>query len=136
VPSPPPGHGANPVLVAVRFPVWASGSAFGVNEVARRHGDFAIAGAVVGAHVNGATVDRAAIALFGTGSTRLRAPDAETALVVSRVSELDLTEVGQFAARDLDPPDDLHASSGLRRRIAATVVARALGHALKEAGDG
>ncbi len=36
------------VLTAVRFPVWDGRCGFGVEEVARRHGDFAIAGAVAG----------------------------------------------------------------------------------------
>ncbi len=39
------------VLVAVRFPVWGEGSGFSVEEVARRHGDFAIAGCACGVEV-------------------------------------------------------------------------------------
>src|SRR5947207_4271287 len=36
------------VLAAVRFPVWDGRCGFGAAEFARRHGDFAIAGAVAG----------------------------------------------------------------------------------------
>src|SRR5205823_7277606 len=36
--------GADEILVAARFPVWGAASGFAVEEVARRHGDFAIAG--------------------------------------------------------------------------------------------
>ncbi len=35
------------ILTAVRFPVWGDRSGFAVEEFARRHGDFAIAGAAV-----------------------------------------------------------------------------------------
>src|SRR5205085_5462576 len=35
------------LLVGVRFPVWTGRCGFAVREFARRHGDFAIAGAVV-----------------------------------------------------------------------------------------
>ena len=35
------------ILTAVRFPVWGASSGFAVEEVARRHGDFAIVGAAV-----------------------------------------------------------------------------------------
>ena len=36
------------ILTGVRFPVWDGASGFAVEEVTRRHGDFAICGAVVG----------------------------------------------------------------------------------------
>ena len=36
------------LLADVRFPVWGGRSGFAVEEFARRHGDFAIAGAAVG----------------------------------------------------------------------------------------
>ena len=36
------------MVVAVRFPIWAPGAGFAVSEVARRHGDFALAGTVAG----------------------------------------------------------------------------------------
>ena len=42
------------LLRAISFPVWGEGSGFGVAEFARRHGDFAIAGAVAAIQVDGA----------------------------------------------------------------------------------
>ncbi len=122
------------IVVAARFPVWGPGAGFAVDEVARRHGDFAIAGAAVGVRIAGARIDRAAIALFGMGGTPLRARNAEVGLVGAEASDIDPREVGQVAVKGLDPPDDVHASRELRRRIGATVVARALGRAVKEAG--
>ena len=35
------------ILTVVRFPVWGGRSGFAIEEFARRHGDFAIAGAAV-----------------------------------------------------------------------------------------
>ncbi len=61
------------VLVAVRFPVWGDGSGFSVEEVARRHGDFAIAGCACGVQVGDGRISRAAIALFGVAGTPVRA---------------------------------------------------------------
>lgn len=121
------------LLVAAHFPVWGPGSGFAVDEVARRHGDFAIAGAAVGVHVSAGIVDRAAIALFGMRSTPVRASDAEAAIVGAAPAAIDSAEVGNLAAAGLDPPDDLHASGELRRRVGAATVIRALGRALKEA---
>ncbi|HEX2384014.1 MAG TPA: xanthine dehydrogenase family protein subunit M [Acidimicrobiales bacterium] len=121
------------ILTAVRFPVWPSGSGFAVEEVARRYGDFAIAGAVVGVHVEDGRVARAAVALFGMGSTPLRAAEAEAALVDSAVDQIDAAAIGTAAVVSTEPPDDLHASSGLRQHIGRTVVTRAVTRALQEA---
>jgi carbon-monoxide dehydrogenase medium subunit len=121
------------ILTAVRFPVWPSGSGFAVEEVARRHGDFAIAGAVVGVHVADGRVARAAVGLFGMGSTPLRAAAAEAALLDSQVDGIDAAVIGTAAVESTEPPDDLHASSGLRQRIGRAVVTRAVTRALREA---
>ncbi len=125
---------ADEVLIAVRFPVWGEESGFAVDEVARRHGDFALAGTAVGIQLRAGVVVRAAIALFGLASTPVRAAAAEAALVGSAVAGLDLVGIGHAAVAGLDPPEDLHASSALRRRIGAATVTRALGRALEEAG--
>ena len=44
---------ADEILTAVRFPVWGARSGFAVEEFARRHGDFAIAGAAVAVELDG-----------------------------------------------------------------------------------
>jgi carbon-monoxide dehydrogenase medium subunit len=122
------------LLVAVHFPVWSTGAGFAVDEVARRHGDFALTGAACGIEVDtAAIVTRAAIALFGMGATPLRASDAEAALIGSRPNPAEITEIANLAVHDLEPPDDVHASSGYRRRVGAHIVERAVTQALEEA---
>lgn len=120
------------LLTAVRFPVWGSGSGFAVEEVARRHGDFAICGAAVGVQVDGDRIVRAAIGLFGVASTPVRATAAEQALLAAGAGT-DLTAIGREAAAALTPTDDIHASGSYRKQIAAVVVRRALAVAIKEA---
>jgi aerobic carbon-monoxide dehydrogenase medium subunit len=64
-------------LTGIRFPAWIGRCGFAVEEVARRHGDFAIAGACVGIELAADDmVRRCVIGLFGLGSTPLRAHDA------------------------------------------------------------
>jgi carbon-monoxide dehydrogenase medium subunit len=123
------------VLSAVDFASWGAGSGFGVEEIARRHGDFAIAGATCGVRVVDDKIERAAIALFGMGSTPLRAPAAEAALIGTQVDAIDMEALGRLAVGDLDPPEDLHASSGYRRHVGAALVGRALFKAVQEARD-
>ena len=123
------------VLTSVRFPEWGAGSGFAVEEVARRHGDFAIAGAACGVQVVDGSITRAAIALFGMDQVPRRATAAEAALVGTAADHADLVAAGQLAVDGLQPSDDLHASGALRLRIGATVVRRALITALARATD-
>ncbi len=66
------------ILTAVRFPVWGGRCGFAVEEFARRHGDFAIAGATVAVELDDENrVARCGIGLLGLGSTPLRGSAAE-----------------------------------------------------------
>ena len=125
------------LLIGLRFPVWGQGSGFGVSEAARRSGDFAIAGAIVGIQVGDHDrISRAAMALFGVAPTPVRAPAAESSLVGRLASDLTadaLGEVGRLAVEDIDPPTDLHGSAEYRRHLAGVMVARAAAKAAKSA---
>ena len=120
------------ILTGVRFPVWTGKCGFAVEEVARRHGDFALVGVVVGVQVDGSKIARASIVFFGVGGTPIRASEAEQALLAAGTGA-DLDAIGKTAAAGLSPSDDVHASGDYRKSVAATVAARALAKALKEA---
>lgn len=121
------------LLVAVHFPVWGAGSGFAIREFARRHGDFAVAGATAAIHVNNDVIDRAAIAFFGMGATPMRARTAEAALVGMAARTVDATAIGELAVRDTEPGDDIHASATHRRHIATQLAADAIRSAITEA---
>jgi carbon-monoxide dehydrogenase medium subunit len=114
------------ILVAVRFPVWSPKSGFAVEEFARRHGDFAIAGAAVAVEVDDQNrVSRCGIGLLGLGSTPLRASAAEEAIAGRPVDDITAEEIGQLAVSRLDEiPADLQGSAAYRAKIGATMVAR------------
>ncbi len=120
------------ILTAVHFPVWENGG-FAVEEVARRHGDFAMAGVMAAVEVDGSKVRRAGLGLFGVASTPHR---ADAGVDGASPSDFDLGEIGRRVAADLDPPDDIHASGAYRRRVSAVLVERALGKAIQEAFRG
>jgi carbon-monoxide dehydrogenase medium subunit len=122
------------LLTRVRFPVWTGRCGFEVDEVARRYGDFALAGVACGIELGADDrVVRAAIALLGLGGMPLRASAAEDAIIGRAPSSEDLTEIGRLAISDVDPPTDIHASREYRRTVGAHVVARALDAALARA---
>ena len=125
------------LLVGVRFPVWKGRCGFAVREFARRHGDFAIAGAVVGVQVDGdGRIERCAIGLLGLGPVPIRAAAAERQAVGSK-TDLDADELGQLAMSELtEVPSDLHGSASYRTRVGAAMVTRAWNDAIAELNHG
>jgi aerobic carbon-monoxide dehydrogenase medium subunit len=120
------------LLVGIRFPVWEGRCGFAVEEVARRHGDFALVGVTCGVLAgSGGGVSRAAISLFGVGPTPVRASGAEAALVEGA----GLDDVAAALTGEMEPTDDLHASATYRRRVAGVLVRRAVARAMEEAGS-
>jgi CO/xanthine dehydrogenase FAD-binding subunit len=126
------------VLTGVRFPVWNGRSGFSVHEFARRHGDFAIAGALVAVQLDdGDRVSRCGIGLLGLGSTVKRATAAEAAVIGKPVGELVAEEIGRAAMTGLDEvPTDLQGSASYRTQVGATMVERAWTQAIEEALGG
>jgi carbon-monoxide dehydrogenase medium subunit len=125
------------ILRAVRFPVWSGRTGFAIHEFARRHGDFAIAGATVAVALDDDDrVTRCGIGLLGLGSTPKRATPAEEAVTGRPVTDVTADEVGALAMSGLtDVPSDLQGSASYRTRVGAAMVARAWTDATTEARD-
>ena len=123
------------LLVGVRFPIWSGRAGFAIEEFARRHGDFAIAGATIGVELDDDDrIRRCAIGLIGLGSTPERADAAEAELTGRPIADIDPQEVGRLALRGLaSVPSDLHGSAQYRTRVGAEMVARAWTAAAVEA---
>lgn len=121
--------------VRLQVPNGRTGSCF--LELARRHGDFALAG--VGTLVTldeGGAVADARIALIGVGETAVRSPSAERRLVGHPPTAEVTTEAARAVADDLDPNSDIHASADYRRHVATVLVRRALDTAVARARGG
>ncbi len=119
------------LLVEIRLPVRA-GERFGFVEIARRHGDFALAGAAVALAVaDDGTIERVALTLLAVAEVPLRMPAIEAELVGRRADAPDLAdEVAAAVRAQIDPGGDVHGSAAYRRRIAGVAAARALTDAL------
>lgn len=128
---------ADELLAAVRFPVWSGRCGFAVHEFARRHGDFAIAGATVAVQVDDDDrVTRCGVGLLGLGSTPERGTPAESAVLGRPVGDISADEFGRLALSDLQNiPSDLQGSVSYRTRVGAAMVARAWTEATTEALD-
>jgi aerobic carbon-monoxide dehydrogenase medium subunit len=122
------------LLSAILVPPRAGRRGEAIEEIARRHGDFALAGAVAVVEVDDDDrVSTAAIAMFGMGSTPLRAPEAEGALIGHAPRDVDLADVARMAVAATQPPDDVHATAAYRARIGVHLVERVLTRAFEEA---
>jgi carbon-monoxide dehydrogenase medium subunit len=124
------------LLTEVSFPVAVHGSGHGFSEFARRHGDFAIAGAAAVVELEGGRIRSARIALCGVGPRPLRASAAEERLT-SEVPDAEVIRAAADAAvEDLRPGEDIHGSSDYRVQVARVQVRRAISAAVERARGG
>ena len=101
-----------------------TGSAF--LEVARRHGDFAVASAAVVLTLDEGVCTKARIALGGVAPIPLRALRAEEFLVGQRAAYDTYAEAGKQASAESEPASDIHGTAEYRRELVAVLVRRAL----------
>lgn len=122
------------LLVEVRVPPVPPRTGWSFREVSRRHGDFALVGVAALLTLDPAgTVDRARLAFTGVGPVPTRAEASEAALIGQPPGAPLLREAAAVAARDLDPPSDLHASAEYRREVAQVLAREALAEAASRA---
>jgi aerobic carbon-monoxide dehydrogenase medium subunit len=114
------------ILVEVRFPVAEPGTGVAFQEVARRHGDFAMVGLAASLTLTDGTISDARLAFSGVADVPVRAAEAESLLVGQQPSAELFAEAARRSAAALDPPADLHGSSDYRKKVAATLVRRGL----------
>ena len=116
------------LLVGVDIPSRQPRTAFAFDEISRRHGDFALAGAAACVSVDADGICTSArVALLSVADKPVLAHQAAKALVGGRPSTQAIRDGAEASARiDIDPTTDIHASSRYRRRLAAVLVRRVL----------
>jgi carbon-monoxide dehydrogenase medium subunit len=125
------------VLVEVEFPALPPRTGTACEEVARRHGDFALAGVLAAVTLDErGRVNRARLGYFGVAPTPVRATAAE-ALLAGEEPGAELFAAAGQAARDVvETVDDDQASVAYRRRLVEVLTRRALGTASRRANGG
>ena len=134
------------LLLGARFPVAGPGDGFAFAEVARRHGDFALAGVAIQVRrsASGEVLD-ATLAAFGVSgrpvvrdvtpilTSCLDAPGERPAGLVHALRP----EMSVLADEIVDIPGDMHASNAYRRRLFTVLASRELAAAYaRAAGEG
>jgi aerobic carbon-monoxide dehydrogenase medium subunit len=111
--------GAGDVLTAIRVPAAKPDRRYGFDELARRHGDYAMVGLAACARAEGTRLSEVRLAFFGVGSTPIRARRAEAALAADGIDAATAA-----LAADLDPPDDVQATGKAKRHLAGVLLRR------------
>ena len=110
------------LLTTIAIPIPDPATRFGFHEIARRHGDYAMAGAAV-AHMPGT----ARIALFGVSDKAVRAHAAEDILRQDPMA----IDAAVTALDDIDFAGDLNASAATKQHLAGVAMHRAWQEAIR-----
>jgi carbon-monoxide dehydrogenase medium subunit len=113
------------VLTACELPLAQRDDWFGFQELARRHGDYAIAGLAMHLRFAGPLVQSAAVSWLGLASTPLRSHKTEQ-LLIGKPLDANTFETAVATLRtEIDPLADL-TNSGATKKHLATVLLRRL----------
>jgi CO/xanthine dehydrogenase FAD-binding subunit len=122
------------LLAEIRVPPLPTNTGWSYQEVSRRHGDFALAGAAsVIALDSNANIYHARITL--TGATPIRAHKAEEWLLGQKPSEALFHDAARRATQNLEQDSDIHASAEYRRSVCEVLTRRALAQAVARAAE-
>jgi CO/xanthine dehydrogenase FAD-binding subunit len=124
------------ILTEVVVPAAPARTGHAFLEVARRRGDFALAGvAATVTLADDGMVRQARLAYISLGPTVLRARHAEEALVGTSLEESAIERAAGRLHEDLAPSSDLHASADYRLHLARVLTGRSLRLARERATD-
>jgi len=115
------------MVVGVSLPADAPRTGWGFEEIARRHGDYALAGVAAAVSLSTAGhCEAVRIALFSVADRPLLAESAANMILGQAPGEDVIAAAASTAASDLDPPSDIHASAAYRRRLVEVLTRRVL----------
>ncbi|NMH99951.1 FAD binding domain-containing protein [Pseudonocardia acidicola] len=126
----------NEIATSVTFNTPNGSSGWYFEEVARRHGDFAIIGVVALVTLSDGVISDARLTVFGGGATAIRIAAAEQLLVGTAAGDVDdnlLSRAASATSEALRPSDDIHASADYRRHVAGVLITRGIRTSLERA---
>jgi carbon-monoxide dehydrogenase medium subunit len=114
------------LIAAVEFPVARPGERSVILELARRSGDYAMAGIAARAKVAAGRLIDPSLVFFGVGDRPVNAVRTMGALAGKPVMPATIDAANAALDADLDPPADQHGSPEMKRHLARVLLARAL----------
>lgn len=113
------------LVVGITIPPRASDRLFAFYELARRHGDYAMAGVAVSCTASGHVCSDYRVAYFSIADRALRASGAEAAL--EGLEPMEAAEAAVAALAELPFAGDLNAGTATKQHLSGVVLKRALG---------
>ncbi|MGI9380211.1 MAG: FAD binding domain-containing protein [Methyloligellaceae bacterium] len=124
----------NEMLKEIELPKLETDAGSCFIELARRQGDYAIAGVAAIVTLDEKDHCRSVrLAYCGCGETPLVAELTQQNLIGEPIDEKTARAAGESAAKELDPTNDVHADADYKRHIAAVLTKRALLKAREQA---
>ena len=117
---------ANEIVVACEVPVAHGAQQVVFDELARRHGDYAVVGVAVAVQYQSGVFDKVRIAWLGVTNMPWRSTQTEQVLQGQRFSEALLAKATQVLRDELQPEADLTHSVAAKRHLACVMLQRAL----------
>ena len=114
------------IITAVEVPRQRQEQQTCILEIARRSGDYAMAGLACSLDARAGEVSAAKLVYFGVGEAPVRAKAASAALVGKALSDVSIASAQAALAADLDPPDDLHGPGAMKLHLSRVLTGRAL----------
>jgi carbon-monoxide dehydrogenase medium subunit len=118
------------VLVELRVPLWAGGSAY--VKVDRRAGDWAVAAAAAAVRISDGVITAAGLGLTAVGP--FVAAEAEASLIGRPPTEETFAAAGRLAAQHCRPSADQRGPVDFKRHLAGELTVRALRRAAELSG--
>lgn len=118
--------GPDEIIAAVEVPAAGAASRSAIVEVARRSGDYAMAGLAAALTLDGARIAAARLVFFGVGPGPVLAARANAALAGRSLDAAAIAAAQAALTEDLDPPADMHGPPEMKRHLARVLTQRAL----------
>lgn len=114
------------LIVACEFPLQPSTSVCAFEELARRHGDYAIVGLAAVAQASGKTLSNLRLVFLGAGNIPVRARAVERALEGQPLGPELLVAARKALSGELAPAADLYNSAEMKLHLANVLLNRTL----------
>lgn len=123
------------MLVEIAIPPQSPRTGWAFEEVARRHGDYALAGVAALASVDQTGVCTGATLVYlSAGEVPMSAPAAAGMLAGQSASDALFEAAAEAAsANEIEPVDDIHATAEYKRHLVRVLTKRALKRAFEKA---
>ncbi len=122
------------IVAAVHAPPGDEDAVAVYDKVTRVDGDYAVLSLALVAALDGEMCRSVRLALGSAGPAPVRVPEAEEALIGTRLEPADAQAAGEALAAACDPLDDTRASAAYRLRLVPRLLGRALA-SLRERRD-